>query len=92
MPCNPKLRGSPLTSIQLLIKEASDELMKQYTDIEGIFQTTKLKMKTLILHTMPSTSTIDIEALELEAQILITRLEPFYHPTNPTLTFFRLQY
>jgi hypothetical protein len=75
MPCNPKLRGSPLTSIQLLIKEASDELMKQYTDIEETFQATKLKMKTLILHTMPSTSTINIEAVELEAQILITRLE-----------------
>ena len=32
-------------------------------------------MKTLVVHTMPFTSTIDIEALELEVQTLITRLE-----------------
>lgn len=75
MPCNPKLRGSPLAPLQLLIKEASDEIMKQENNIKEAFKAIKLKMKTLIFHTMPSTSAIDVEALELEVQTLIARLE-----------------
>lgn len=85
MSCNPNLRGNPLTPIQLLVKEANNEVIKQYKDIKETFEAINLKMTTLIVHTTPSTSTIDIETLELEAQILITRLETLVSSHKSTL-------
>lgn len=85
MLCNPKLRGNPLTPIQLLVTEANNEIIKQCKNIKETFKAINLKMTTLTVHTTQSTSTIDIETLELEAQVLITRLETLVSSHKSTL-------
>lgn len=85
MSCNSEISGSALTTTQLLIQAASDDLRKHYHDIEEAFKSMNLRMTPLIINTIPTTSTVDIEALEVEVQTIITRIDTLMPSCKSTM-------
>jgi hypothetical protein len=73
MQCNPKNATTIVEPVQQVLNEAVAQINKDRSDIIHKLKSTNLKMSSLVRDT--PTSSLEIEALELETQDLLSHLE-----------------